>query len=209
MNLRKEKAAKLKIQILDNTLKLVGKLPFEDLYVEELCAKVHISKVTFFKYFPLKEDLLLYYFRIWCLERCVEFKNKPKEGLQGIYYLADKISEECEAHPGLMLSLMGYLADFKRTPKPFPVKAEEKRLLFPNQSDINSIEIQSLDQMLEKFALESIFKKEITRISATRELTNLLMAVFIGTIITAHTNQIGHVKFYFRKNIDLILKGVI
>jgi AcrR family transcriptional regulator len=208
MNLRKEKAAKLKIQILDNTLKLVGKQPFEDLYVEDLCARVHISKVTFFKYFPLKEDLLLYYFRIWCLERCVELKNKPKDGIQGIYYLADKISEECEARPGLMLSLMGYLADFKRTPKPFPVKPEEKKFLFPHQHEINAIEILSLDQMLEKFALESIFKKEITKISATRELTNLFMAVFIGSIITAHTNQISPVKFYFRKNIDLILKGV-
>jgi AcrR family transcriptional regulator len=208
MNLRKEKAAKLKIQILENTLKLVGKKPFEDLYVEELCAQVHISKVTFFKYFPLKEDLLLYYFRIWCLERCIEFKNKPKEGIQGIYYLADKLSDEVEAHPGLMMSLMGYLSDFKRTPKPFPVKPEEKKLLFPIQYDVQAIEILSLEQMLEKFSLESIFKKEITKISATRELTNLFLTVFLGTILTAHINQIAPIKFFFKKNLDLVLKGV-
>lgn len=208
MNLRKEKAARLKIQILENTLKLIGKRPFEDLYVDDLCAKVKVSKVTFFKYFPQKEDVLLYYFRIWCLHRCVELKTKPKEGLQGIYYLSDKLSEECENHPGLMLSLIGYLADVKRAPKPFTVRPEEKLLLYPEIEEVNSIEILSLDQMLEKFALESIFKKEITKSSSTRDLTNLLMSLILGSIVTAHINQISPIKFFFRKNIDLAMKGL-
>jgi AcrR family transcriptional regulator len=208
MNLRKEKAARLKIQILDTTLKLIGKKPFEDLYVDDLCAKVKISKVTFFKYFPQKEDILLYYFRVWCLDRAVDLKNRPKEGLQGIYFLSDKLSEECENHPGLMLSLIGYLADLKRPPKPFTVRPEEKQLLFPDREELHSIEILSLDQMLEKFTLEAIFKKEITKTSSTRDITNLFMTVLLGSIVTAHTNQVSPVKFFFRKNIDLVMKGL-
>ncbi len=208
MNLRKEKAARIKIQILDTTLKLIGKKPFEDLYVDDLCAKVKISKVTFFKYFPQKEDILLYYFRIWCFERAVEIKTKPKEGLQGIYFLSDKLSEECESHPGLMLSLIGYLADLKRPPKPFTVRPEEKRLLFPEREEIHSLEIFSLDQMLEKFALEAIFKKEITKTTSTRDITNLFMTVLLGSVVTAHINQLSPLKFFFRKNIDLVMKGL-
>lgn len=208
MNLRKEKAARLKIQILENTLKLIGKKPFEDLYVDDLCAKVKISKVTFFKYFPQKEDVLLYYFRIWCLNRAVELKTKPKEGLQGIYYLSDKLSEECELHPGLMLSLIGYLADLKRPPKPFTVRPEEKVFLFPDHPEIQSVEILSLEQMLDKFTLEAIFKKEITKASGTKDITNLFMAVLLGSIVTAHTNQISQQRFFFRKNIDLLVKGL-
>lgn len=208
MNLRKEKAARLKIQILENTLKLIGKKPFEDLYVDDLCAKVKISKVTFFKYFPQKEDVLLYYFRIWCLSRAVDLKSKPREGLQGMYYLSDKLSEECESHPGLMLSLIGYLADLKRPPKPFTVKPEEKVFLFPDQSEIHTVEILSLEQMLEKFTLEAIFRKEITKASGTKDITNLLMAVLLGSIVTAHINQISPQRFFFRKNIDLLLKGL-
>ncbi len=208
MNLRKEKAARLKIQILETTRKLIGKKPFEDLYVDDLCAKVKISKVTFFKYFPQKEDILLYYFRIWCLERAVEIKAKPKEGLQGIYFLSDKLSEEYENHPGLTLSLIGYLADLKRPPKPFTVKPEEKRLLFPDREEIQSLEIFSLDQMLEKFALEAIFKKEITKTTSTRDITNLFMTVLLGSVVTAHINQLSPLKFFFRKNIDLVMKGL-
>lgn len=208
MNLRKEKAARLKLQILESTLKLIGKKPFEDLYVDDLCERVKISKVTFFKYFPQKEDVLLYYFRIWCLERSVELKSKPREGLQGIYFLSDKLSEECESHPGLMLSLIGYLADLKRPPKPFTVRPEEKALLFPDIEDIQAIEIQSLDQLLEKFTLEAIFKKEITKASATRDITNLFLSIVLGSIVTGHINQLSPLKFFFRKNIDLLMKGL-
>jgi AcrR family transcriptional regulator len=160
MSLRKEKAARLKVQVLEHTLKLVGKKAFDDIYVEDICEKVKISKVTFFKYFPQKEDVLLYHFRIWCLSRSVDLRLKPKEGIQGVYFLLDKLSEECETHPGLMLSLIGYLADSKRPPKPFPVKPEEKKLLFADVEDVSAVEILSLDQMLEKFTLEAISKRK-------------------------------------------------
>src|SRR5690606_1531852 len=43
MSLRKEKAARLKVQVLEHTLKLIGKKPFEDVYVEDICEKVKIS----------------------------------------------------------------------------------------------------------------------------------------------------------------------
>ncbi|HEY8935787.1 MAG TPA: TetR/AcrR family transcriptional regulator [Cyclobacteriaceae bacterium] len=208
MSLRKEKAARLKVQILQNTLKMVGKKSFDDLYVEDLCAKVKISKVTFFKYFPQKEDVLLYFFRIWSLQRCVELNDKPKEGIQGIVYLFDKISEEYDSHPGLMLSLVGYLSDLRRPPKPFPVKVEEKRLLFPHVDNITSIEMLSVDQMLEKFSLEAIFKKDIARTTNTRDITNLMMTLFLGSVITAHINQQAPFKMFLRRNLDLLLKGL-
>jgi len=209
MSLRKEKAARLKVQVLDQTLKLIGKKSFDDLYVDDICAKVKISKVTLFKYFPQKEDILLYYFRMWCLTRSVELTQKPKEGLAGIYYLFDKLSEECEEYPGLMLSLVGYLSDFKRSPKPFPIKAEEKKLVFPEISNITAIEILSLEQIIEKFTLEAIFKKEITKSINTRDIANLILSVFLGGIVTAHISHQTPLKIFFRRNIDLMLKGVL
>ena len=208
MGLRKEKAARLKVHVLQTALKLTGKRSFADLYVDDLCAKVKISKVTFFKYFPQKEDLLLYHLRIWCLDRAVELKARPKEGLQGIYYLSDKLSEVCEQYPGIMLGLIGYLSDTKRLPKPFPVKPEEKMVLYPDVPGIQQVEILSIDQMLEKFTLEGIFRKDFTKTSSTRDIAYLLFAALLGSIVTSHLNQISPLKFYFRKNVDLILKGL-
>lgn len=208
MSLRKEKAARLKLSVLDHSIRLIGKKSFGDVYVDEICNKVKISKVTLFKYFPQKEDILLYYFRVWCLKRTVELHEKPKEGLAGISFLFDRLSEECETHPGLILSLFGYLADLRRPPKPFPLKQEEKKLLFPDNKDVQSIEILSLDQMIEKFCLEAIFKKEIPRVSSTRDLTNLFTTMFYGSVLTAHLLQLDQLKFFFKRNIELTLKGL-
>src|SRR6185369_17133604 len=113
MSLRKEKAARLKLAVLEQTLKLIGKKPFDDLYVDDICEKVKISKVTLFKYFPAKEDILSYFFRIWCLRRVVELRDKPREGLQGVFYLFDKLGEDLETHPGIILSLIAYLGNPK------------------------------------------------------------------------------------------------
>ena len=208
MSLRKEKAARLKVHVLDTTLKLVGKRPFEDLYVDDICEKVKISKVTLFKYFPQKEDILLYYFRVWCLGRSADLALKPKEGIQGVYYLFDKLSESYEEHPGLLLSLIGYFSDFRRPPKPFPLKPEEKKILFPEVENITNIEILSLDQMLEKFTLAAIFRKEITKTISTRDITNLITSMFIGGVVAAHLNQLSPAKIFFRKNLDLMLRGL-
>ncbi len=208
MGLRKEKAARLKLAILDGTLKLIGKKSFDDLLVDEICAKVKISKVTLFKYFPQKEDILLYYFRLWCLKRAVELHDKPKEGLAGVTFLFDKLSEDTETHPGIILSLFAYLADLRRNLRPFPVKVEEKKLLYPEMENIGSIEIQSVDQMFEKFSLEAIFKKEITKTSSTRDITQVLISIFYGSVLTAHINQISTLKIFFRKNVELTMKGL-
>jgi AcrR family transcriptional regulator len=208
MNLRKEKAARLKLVILEHTVKLIGTRPFADLHVDEICRKCKISKVTLFKYFPQKEDIVLYYFRVWCLRRSVELQEKTREGMAGVYYLFDKLSEDYERNPGIILTLVGYLADMNRSPKPFPLKPEEKNFLFPDFKNIQQTEIQSLDQMMEKFVLEAIFKKEITRTTSTRDISNQLLSIFYGSIITTHINQISPAKNFFRKNIDLLLKGL-
>jgi AcrR family transcriptional regulator len=208
MSLRKEKAARLKLAILEETHRLIGNKPFEDLYVDDICARVKISKVTFFKYFPQKEDLLLYHFRLWCFSRAVELKQNPRVGLGGIYFLVDKLAEDMDQYPGILMSLIGYLADLKRPPKPFPIKPEEKVWFLSSVKNVEQVEIHSLETMLESFVLEAIFKKEITRNTSTREITHLLSSAIYGGIITAHLTQQSPVKLYFRKNLDLMLKGL-
>lgn len=207
MSLRKEKAARLKLAILDQTLKLIGRRPFEDLFVEDICRKVKISKVTLFKYFPVKEDILAYYFRVWCLRRTVELRDKPKEGVQGVSYLLDKLGEDYDQYPGIILSVLAYLSSPKRPPKPFPLKPEEKRLLFPDVADIQTVEIMSIEQLMEKFALEGVFKKEFTKTSNTRDITHMLLSMFFGSVVTLHLTQTSPTKPFMRRLVELTLKG--
>ena len=206
--IRSIKAARIKTEVLRETKALIGKGSFKDLYVMELCKRVRISKVTLFKYFPQKEDILLYYFRIWCLHVAVSLKNDPREGLKGIYFLTDELSDEYERHPGLILSLMGYLATMERINKPFPVKIEERKLLYPNENNLDQVDIRSLEQLVEGFILEAIFKGEIVRKGDTTDLMNLILSQVYGAILTAHQHRISPIKLYFRRNIDTLINGL-
>lgn len=208
MSLRKEKAARLKLGILDTTLKLVGRRPFEDLYVEDICQRAKISKVTLFKYYPVKEDILAYYFRVWCLKRTVELRDKPREGAQGVLYLLERLGEDFDQNPGIILSMVAYLASPKRPPKPFPLKPEEKKLIFPDVEDIENIDIMSIEQLMEKFALEGIFKKEFTKTSNTRDITLVLISIFFGSIVTLHMTQSSPTKPFMKRMVDLAVKGM-
>ena len=208
MNLRKHKAAKLKLAILDQTLRLIGKKPFQDLHVKEICKRVKVSKVTFFNYFPMKEEVLLYYHRIWCFRRTLELSLKPKQGLQGIYFLAEKLAQDADEHPGLTYGLLGYLGDIKRSMKPFPVKPEEKSLLYPDHEDAAAVEIRSLEQMIDGFVLEAIFRKEITKTTSTRDLTNAFTGLLYGSLLVSQLTRQASPATVIRRNLDLFIKGL-
>jgi len=206
--IRTVKAARIKTEILRVTKELIGQGSFKDLFIADLCKKVRVSKVTLFKYFPQKEDILLYYQRIWCLHLAVKLKNDPREGLKGIYFLTDELSEEFDRYPGLILSLLGYLASTDKISKPSSVKIEERILLYPKEENIEKIEIKSLEQFIEGFILEAIFNREITKRGDTKDLMNLMLSQIYGAILTAHQHRISPLKLYFRRNIDAIMTGM-
>jgi hypothetical protein len=62
--------------------------------------------------------------------------------------------------------------------------------------------------MFEKFSLEAIFKKEITKSASTRDLTNLFTSLFYGSVLTAHLQQLDQLKFFFKRNVEMALKGM-
>ena len=54
MGLQKRKKGKNKINILRLFIEKLKHKPFKDIYVEDICDEVEISKMTFFNYFPKK-----------------------------------------------------------------------------------------------------------------------------------------------------------
>ncbi len=207
-NLRPVKAATIKTRVLDATLKLAGKKLFKDVHVNAICKKSGISKVTFFKYFPQKEDVLRYYHRVWCFRRSLELQNEKKVGLKGVYFLFDKFCDDYETHPGIVLSLIGYYTSLKMPQKPYVVTVEEKKLLFPDYELVEKVEIKSLHQLLEGFLLDAIFHKEITHMSNTRELAQVFISALFGGLLAIHTENIKPAKIFYKKQIDLLVKAL-
>lgn len=205
---RENKSAKIKLSILQTTLSLIGKKSFDKVHVNQICEIVGISKVTFFKYFPQKEDILRYYLRVWSFERCVELSRDHKSGIEGIRFLFEKVCQSYERNPGIMLGLIGYISHLKLPIRPYPFKSVEREMMFPEIENISEISILSLDQLFENFILEAILKKEITRTSNTKQLVHLLDTILYGTIMTAHIHQVQFPSVLFKHNVTSVLESL-
>lgn len=208
VSVRENKSARIKLAVLNTTLEIIGKQAFEHVHVNRICEIVDISKVTFFKYFPQKEDILLYYYKVWCFHRAVELSREHKKGLDGIRYLFDCVAKSYGNHPGLLLGLVGYYAHLEMPVRPFPLKRAERELLYPGISNIHEVDMLSLDQLFENFLLDAIFSKEITKTGDVKKLVMMLDSILYGSVVTAHIRQEELAPLIFKQNLELFLDSL-
>lgn len=205
ISLRERKSAKLKLLILANAKSMLRQQNFQDIHVTELCKKADISKVTFFRYFPQKEDLLLYLMRVWSFELSIEIQQKEMRGLKAIRFIFDRYGDLCEYYHSAILHLIKYHAVSPLVLKPISIKKAEKQLLFPQYEGVQQIEVLSFDKLLEKYCLEAIFNTEIRRSSDVVEMVNMLLTTTYGSILVAKMKQ-NPVKAVLKKNITAVLE---
>ena len=207
-SVRENKTARIKISILNASLELIGKKSFDHVHVSQICSLVGISKVTFFKYFHQKEDILRYYYKVWSFHRAVELSKDHKSGLTGIRYLFDCVSLSYSKYPGVFLGLYSYLCKLEMPVRPFSMKIAERTLLYPEIENISEIESLSLDQLFENFLLEAIFNKEITRTGNVKQLLHMLDTILFGTILTAHVKLSEPSPLLFKQNLEMFLESL-
>jgi AcrR family transcriptional regulator len=206
IGLRAKKAARVKLSILEQTLFLIGTKSFRDLHVNEICERVEISRVTFFKYFRKKEDILAYFMKVWCLEREIELGKSGKTGLAAIRYLFENAGQTSSKNPGIMLSLIGYIANLTVPPTELIITRAERLLLFPQKKDLEKIKIPSIGQMFSRHLKEARVSEEIKSQFPLNSTVDLLATVFYGSGLIAHAKQTRDIKNQYMKNLELVLK---
>jgi len=206
MGKREQRSASIKVKVLQSTLELVQTRSFDQVHVQEICDRSEISKVTFFKYFPQKEDIVFYHFRIWCLKLSLQLKKNEKKGLKGIYYVMDEFAQDYISYPSLLEVFVSNLVNLQYAIKPIPVSTIERQMLL-GVGDVESIEIQSLGSVVEGFFLEAIMTNEITQFSDTKEMKNLVLALLYGLVLSAKLHQISEFRIQVRRALDHLLSS--
>jgi AcrR family transcriptional regulator len=206
LSLRERKSAKLKLLILSTTQEALKKQNFTDIHVNDICKLVGISKVTFFRYFPQKEDVLLYLLRIWAFRTSIHLQNVGLKGIKAVNYIFDQYGNLCEKHPSLMLHLIKYYAVTDIIIKPISIKKAEKHFLFPSHENIIDFEILSFEKLLEKHILEAIFDTELTRTSDVNDLVSMLLTTTYGSIVVSKLKQLP-LKGLIKKNTTSIINS--
>jgi AcrR family transcriptional regulator len=205
LSLRERKAAKLKLLILNLAKEMLLHKNFNDIHVTDLCKEAKVSKVTFFRYFPQKEDLLLYFMRVWAFELSVEMQKNNINGLKAVKFIFDRYGDLCENYHSVILHLIKYHAISPLVLKPISIKKAEKQLLFPHLEGVHQMEVLAFDRLLEKHMLEAIFQTEITKSSDVSDLVSMLLTTTYGSILVAKMKQTP-VKATLKKNITAVLE---
>ncbi|MGG6314349.1 TetR/AcrR family transcriptional regulator [Paenibacillus macerans] len=192
ISLRELKKARAKLALYESGLSLMENKMFHDVMLEDICRKAEVSRVTFFKFFPKKEDLLVYFMRVWLTERIIEIEAERKRGFAAIRHLLDKVAETAVDMPGLLPSLISFLAEMNMHPAMPELSEAEVRLLFPGHVETG----RSTPDMLELFGRSMLeaeqdgtLKPDIPIETAVKAL----FTIFYGAYLTAQ--QFGSDEF--------------
>ncbi|MED1916762.1 TetR/AcrR family transcriptional regulator [Brevibacillus sp. NPDC058079] len=205
LSLREKKKAKNKFALLDAALELIGDGSFRNVLVDDICERAEVSKVTFFKFFPQKEELLIYYMSIWQAECFVELRSAGKRGWVAVRHIFAKVTRDSEKQPGIMLSLISFLAEQKMHPCVPILSDAELYLRFPEEEQREAIRATDLHQILQKCVQEAAEDGQLALHLSEEEAVILLFSMFYGAYLTAH---LFHVSDYM-SCYELHLKSLI
>lgn len=183
--LRERKAAKTKVELLNTMLKMTVHKPLAEITVKELCREIDISDATFFNYFPKKEDLLLYFIRLWSRQvyYLAEVNCKDKPHLYKIEYILLITSDDKtignERIMGEIISLFA-LNDFIGKITLDTLSDAELLIAFPELPDIINFPIESFDQIFVKYLNMAMLNGELPKNIDMNDALLSLGLVFMG-----------------------------
>lgn len=184
--LREVKKARAKIALYEASLDLIGASSFRAVKLEDICARAEVSKVTFFKFYPQKEDVLIYFMYVWLLERLLEIEERGLRGAGAIRHLFRSVSDGAKSRPGLMLSLISFLSESQMHPCMPQLSEAEFQLLFPGREDRAMAATVDLFGFFRRAMEEAKADGDCVREESGAVLGQWLSTMFYGAFLTAH-----------------------
>lgn len=205
-SLREKKKAKTKLALLQASLELSGERSFRQVMVEEICQHADVSKVTFFKFFPQKEDVLLYFMSVWQARCHLELLDAGKRGWEAVRHVYGKVASDAEQHPGIMLSLISFLAEQKMHPWVPKLSETELWLLFPERDCPEGLADVTLYHIFQRCVTEVKEDGQLAIGITDQEAVVLLFSIFYGAYLSAHLFRSNDYVAYYDMHLKLLIR---
>ncbi|MCE5173564.1 TetR/AcrR family transcriptional regulator [Paenibacillus profundus] len=206
ISLRERKKAKTKLALYEASLELIVHQPFRDMKVEDICARAEVSKVTFFKCFPQKEDILIYYMCVWLTGRWLEIEKRGLRGWETAEHLFASVATEDQRRPGMMLRLIGLLAEAKMHPCMPTLSDAEISLLFPEEKRQARAVDPRMDVLMERIVEEARADGQANTELSVEQMTAMLFTIFYGAYLTAHIMQRRDIVRCYEEHLNILKK---
>ena len=203
--LRELKKARSKIALYESFLSLMEDGTFRDVMLDDICRKAEVSRVTFFNYFQRKEDLLVYFMRVWLTERIIEIGAGRMRGFAAVRHLLQQVARQSERQPGIMPSLISYLAEMNMHPCMPELSEAEIRLLFPGNETVGA-EAPDMRKLLEACMREAKADGELRKEYTVDSAVQALFTVFYGGFLTARLYGTNHVADVYESHLQWLIQ---
>ncbi|WMT43167.1 TetR/AcrR family transcriptional regulator [Paenibacillus sp. D2_2] len=203
ISLREIKKARAKIALYEASLSLMEDKMFHEVMVEEICQIAELSRVTFFKFFPKKEDVLIYFMQIWLTERIIEIENMNKHSFDAIRHLLYKVGEQAETITGVMPSLISFLAQMKMHPALQDLSKAEIRLLFPQEEEIGG-KTPNLYDLFKRSMIEAEGSGQLKQGISVEIAVKILFTIFYGSFLTAQQYASTDIIGFYEAHLQLL-----
>ncbi len=204
---RELNAARIKYESLKYVLEECKSRNFAEIQVVEICKHVGISKVTFFKYFTSKVDLLLYYRSILTLNLILKLTELRLEGMKALNVIVQHFATEYAKRPSMVLGLIHYFTDSTAYVSPMAIKPVERLLFFPESAHL-VYEVIPFDQLVEQQMLDVVFKKQTTLSVNSQQLSEVFLSTLYGAIVLCRIKKTDHVSMFFFQILGTIFPGI-
>lgn len=205
-SLREIKKARTRIKLYESGLTLMRTRKFSEIMVDEICRESETSKVTFFKCFPHKEALLVYFMRVWLTERLLEIDEKDKRGFEAVRHLLESVVEWSEDVPGVMPSLIAFLAEKDMHPWMPELSEAEIHLLFPGKEAAAAVS-PDLAELFRRCMLEARSEDTLDPVLSVDDAVKLLWTVFYGAFLTARLYASTDIRGFYELHLNRLEKG--
>ena len=193
---RTQNASLIRYKVLTYVLETCKRKDFDQVYVTEICKAANISKVTFFKYFDRKEDILLFYKSIINTGLCISLSQRQLESIAALEFIVDRFGRLVRETPSLARELVSILLHTKPPILPVILTEADKSLFFP-EVDFEQVNVLPFWDLVESFMLGGVLRRDITKMSDAAELTTMFIANLYGAIVTSHIRSQGQQAVVF------------
>lgn len=194
------------INLLDQLLMKLQKLPLEDVNIRHLYGSAKISEPAFYNYFPRKDDLLPFFIRLWSLEQALYLRdNKP--GIKSITAMFQHAAQSACSAPVLYKEVMAYQMRTNTAVRVNLVTAPtpaEKQLHFGRIDGLDNIPDYGLGPILVSQIAIAIKYKEISE----KADQDAVAAVFFGMPAILNPEQFSKLNQMYQNSVKLIFKSI-
>ncbi len=192
--------AQTRLNVLDAVYRLTEDTNFRDLKVKSIADEIGITEMTFFNYFPKKEDILKYMMGIWALDLMVLQHRQPLTGEAAIRRVFSHTAEQMKKHPRLIANFVASLLSSEIGPMANDIDAADRFLLYPDMPELFDVDIPSGNEILTQHLAE------IDPAGDHAATLLHLASCFYGDVVVAHTAGMD-INTLYANSLDLVFQN--